>query len=67
MRKILINLQVSEEDSLPKIICNYCLEKLEGFFDFKTSCVKAEEMLESYATALRFNSDFKKEGKVTFQ
>ncbi|XP_014294427.1 uncharacterized protein [Halyomorpha halys] len=59
-----LRIQVSEEDSLPKIICNLCLDKLEGFFDFRTSCVKAEGMLESYATALRFNSDFKKEGKV---
>lgn len=62
--QICLRLQVSEEDSLPKIICNMCLEKLEGFFDFRTSCAKAEGMLESYATALRFNSDFKKEGKV---
>ncbi|XP_054275935.1 zinc finger protein 629-like isoform X2 [Macrosteles quadrilineatus] len=57
-------LQVQEDDSLPKIICNQCVEKLESFFDFRKSCVNAEAMLESYFTSSRYSPEFIREGKV---
>lgn len=56
--------QVCEDDSLPKIICSHCVDKLESFYDFRESCVNAEAMLESYFTSLRFSDDFTREGKV---
>jgi hypothetical protein len=57
--------QVCEDDSLPKIICSHCVDKLESFYDFRESCVNAEAMLESYFTSLRYSDDFTREGKVT--
>ncbi|XP_066997547.2 uncharacterized protein [Anabrus simplex] len=62
--QICLPVQVCEDDSLPKIICNHCVEKLESFYDFRESCVNAESMLESYFTSLRFSDDFTREGKV---
>ncbi|XP_073976097.1 uncharacterized protein isoform X2 [Rhodnius prolixus] len=59
-----LRLQVNEQDSLPKLICNICLEKLENYFDFRTNCVNAEAMLESYARNLPLNNDFIMDGKV---
>lgn len=56
--------QVCEDDSLPKIICSHCVDKLESFYDFRESCVNAEAMLESYFTSLRYSDDFTREGKV---
>lgn len=57
-------MQVCEDDSLPKIICSHCVDKLESFYDFRESCVNAEAMLESYFTSLRYSDDFTREGKV---
>uniref|UniRef100_A0A146KPP4 Zinc finger protein OZF n=2 Tax=Lygus hesperus TaxID=30085 RepID=A0A146KPP4_LYGHE len=62
--QICLRLQISEADSLPKYICSVCLEKLECCFEFRTSCVSAEVMLQSYATALKNNVDFQREGMV---
>ncbi|KAL1131115.1 hypothetical protein AAG570_012352 [Ranatra chinensis] len=62
--QLCLPLQVNEEDSLPKIVCNDCVDKLESFFDFRSSCVNAEAMLEGYFTSLRYSNDFNKEGKV---
>uniref|UniRef100_A0A023EY60 Putative c2h2-type zn-finger protein n=1 Tax=Triatoma infestans TaxID=30076 RepID=A0A023EY60_TRIIF len=62
--QICLRLQVNEQDSLPKLICNMCLEKLENYFDFRTNCVNAEAMLESYAKNLSLNNDFVMDGKV---
>ncbi|XP_046985533.1 zinc finger protein 85-like [Schistocerca americana] len=62
--QICLPVQVCEDDSLPKIICNHCVEKLESFYDFRESCVNAEAMLESYFTSLRYSDDFTREGKV---
>ncbi|KAL0277674.1 UNVERIFIED_CONTAM: hypothetical protein PYX00_004885 [Menopon gallinae] len=58
-------LQVQEEDSLPKIICSTCVEKLESYYEFREACVNAEAMLESYFTSLRYSEDFTREGKVS--
>uniref|UniRef100_A0A1B6GH52 Protein krueppel n=1 Tax=Cuerna arida TaxID=1464854 RepID=A0A1B6GH52_9HEMI len=62
--QLCLPLQVCEDDSLPKIICNQCVDKLESFCDFRASCVNAEAMLESYFTSLRYSEDFIREGKV---
>ncbi|XP_069694294.1 zinc finger protein 16-like isoform X2 [Periplaneta americana] len=62
--QICLPLQVCEDDSLPKIICSHCVDKLESFYDFRESCVNAEAMLESYFTSLRYSDDFTREGKV---
>lgn len=62
--QICLPLQVCEDDSLPKIICNHCVDKLESFYDFRESCVNAEAMLEGYFTSLRYSDDFTREGKV---
>ncbi|XP_014261822.1 zinc finger protein 33B-like isoform X2 [Cimex lectularius] len=62
--QICLRLQVSEVDSLPKHICEPCLERLEGYFDFRANCVSAEMMLQSYASALQHNEDFKRDGTV---
>ncbi|XP_020294393.1 zinc finger protein 184-like isoform X2 [Pseudomyrmex gracilis] len=59
-----LQVQVVEEDSLPKIVCHECLKKLENFVEFREAVVTAEGMLESYFTSLRFSEDFLKEGKV---
>uniref|UniRef100_A0A1B6C732 Protein krueppel n=1 Tax=Clastoptera arizonana TaxID=38151 RepID=A0A1B6C732_9HEMI len=58
--QICLPLQVREDDSLPKIICNHCVDKLESFNDFRESCVNAEAMLEGF----RYSDDFSREGKV---
>nr|CAD7429225.1 unnamed protein product [Timema monikensis] len=63
--QICLPVQVCEDDSLPKIICSHCVDKLESFYDFRESCVNAEAMLESYFTSLRYSDDFTREGKVT--
>lgn len=57
--------QVCEDDSLPKIICNQCADKLESFNEFRNSCVNAEAMLEGYFTSLRYSEEFMREGKVS--
>ncbi|KAK0180609.1 hypothetical protein PV327_002974 [Microctonus hyperodae] len=57
-------IQVLEEDSLPKIVCQECIQKLENYIEFRETVVSAESMLESYFTSLRFSEDFLKEGKV---
>ncbi|KAL0118770.1 hypothetical protein PUN28_009442 [Cardiocondyla obscurior] len=57
-------IQVTEGDSLPKIVCHECIKKLESFIEFRETVVNAEGMLESYFTSLRFSEDFLKEGKV---
>nr|CAD7576017.1 unnamed protein product [Timema californicum] len=62
--QICLPVQVCEDDSLPKIICSHCVDKLESFYDFRESCVNAEAMLESYFTSLRYSDDFTREGKV---
>lgn len=62
--QICLPVQVCEDDSLPKIICSQCVEKLESFYDFRESCVNAETMLESYFTSFRYSDDFSREGKV---
>ncbi|KAF4520584.1 hypothetical protein B566_EDAN005995 [Ephemera danica] len=62
--QICLPLQVCEDDSLPKIICSHCVEKLESFYEFRESCINAEAMLESYFTSLRYSEDFQREGKV---
>lgn len=58
------SLKVLEEDSLPKIVCQECIQKLENYIEFRETVVSAESMLESYFTSLRFSEDFLKEGKV---
>jgi len=61
----LIFFKVQEEDCLPKIICSVCVEKLEGYFEFREACVNAEAMLESYFQSLRYSDDITREGKVS--
>ncbi|KAF4519907.1 hypothetical protein B566_EDAN008283 [Ephemera danica] len=58
--------EVCEDDSLPKIICSQCVDKLESFYDFRESCINAEAMLESYFTSLRYSDDFQREGKQCY-
>jgi hypothetical protein len=43
--------QVSENDSLPKVICHHCLHKLEVFREFQESCLKSEETLRNSVTS----------------
>lgn len=45
--------QVAEDDSLPKIVCSSCVEKLESYYEFRESCINAEAMLESYFSTIR--------------
>ena len=56
---------MQEEDSLPKIICSSCVEKLESYFEFREACINAEAMLESYFTSLKYSDDLTREGKVS--
>ncbi|XP_044742969.1 zinc finger protein 236 [Chrysoperla carnea] len=62
--QICLPLQVCEDDSLPKIVCAGCLEKIEYFYDFRESCVTSEGMLESYFTSMRYSDDLLRERKV---
>lgn len=57
-------LQIHEEDSLPKIICNNCVDKIESFYEFRESCINAEAMLDSYFTSMKYSEDLAKDGKV---
>uniref|UniRef100_A0A8D8YXZ7 ZAD domain-containing protein n=1 Tax=Cacopsylla melanoneura TaxID=428564 RepID=A0A8D8YXZ7_9HEMI len=59
-------LQITEEDSLPKTVCNLCLNKIEEFTSFRQSSVNAEAMLETYFTSLRCSDEYRRsEGKVS--
>ncbi|XP_075229792.1 uncharacterized protein LOC142329257 [Lycorma delicatula] len=62
--QVCLPLQVCEDDSLPKIICTHCADKLEGFYDFRETCINAENMLEGYFSTLRHSEEFIREGKV---
>ncbi|XP_069684262.1 uncharacterized protein [Periplaneta americana] len=42
--------KISENDSLPKVICHHCLHKLEVFREFQESCLKSEETLRKFST-----------------
>ncbi|CAH0383088.1 unnamed protein product [Bemisia tabaci] len=55
--QLCLPLQINEDDSLPKSICNNCADKLESFYNFRESCLTAEAMLEGF-------QDFKREGMV---
>ncbi|XP_008471282.1 zinc finger protein 184 isoform X1 [Diaphorina citri] len=59
-------LQIQEDDSLPKTVCNLCLDKIEEYISFRQSAVSAEAMLETYFTSLRCSDEYRRsEGKVS--
>ncbi|XP_059482193.1 zinc finger protein 853-like isoform X2 [Neocloeon triangulifer] len=62
--QICLPLQIHEEDSLPKIICSTCVDKIESFYEFRESCINAEAMLDSYFTSMKYSEDLAKDGKV---
>ncbi|XP_065334972.1 zinc finger protein 1 homolog isoform X5 [Cloeon dipterum] len=62
--QICLPLQIHDEDSLPKIICGSCVEKIESFYEFRESCINAEAMLDSYFTSMKYSEDLAKDGKV---
>lgn len=37
--------QISEDDGLPKSLCHRCVFNLENFYDFRTACVNAVDLL----------------------
>ncbi|XP_022920207.1 zinc finger protein 431-like isoform X3 [Onthophagus taurus] len=57
---------VSEEDSLPKKICDGCLYKLELLYQFRTTCVSAEKQLQVWIAELN-NSESKEDQDLKLQ
>lgn len=47
MDKILIFLQVTEKDGLPKLICSSCVYKVISWVAFKTQCEQSDEILRT--------------------
>ncbi|XP_025408264.1 zinc finger protein 436-like isoform X3 [Sipha flava] len=59
-----IPLQIKENDTLPKRICENCVTKIEEFYDFIDQCVNTESMLKSYCATLSVSDQLKCQGKV---
>lgn len=43
---LIFELQIAENDRLPKCLCYRCMYNLENFYDFRTACVNAVALLE---------------------
>lgn len=42
-----------KEDFLPKKVCEKCVNKIEQFFEWRTSCVQTENIFKNYAESMR--------------
>ncbi|KAL5282940.1 hypothetical protein ACFFRR_005753 [Megaselia abdita] len=51
---------VDENDELPKIICNQCVDQIESILQYRNSCLNAQIMLENCITS----GTIKSSGKV---
>lgn len=58
-------LQIKENDTLPKGICEGCTAKIEEFYDFIKQCTNTESMLKSYCSTLSVSDQSKCQGKVS--
>lgn len=49
----LIALQITKEDFLPKNICENCVQKVEGLYEWRQSSLQNEHILRNYAESMR--------------
>jgi len=51
--RAILPISVAKEDLLPKKVCERCVNKIEQFFDWRTSCVQTENIFKNYAESMR--------------
>lgn len=44
---------VAKEDFLPKKVCERCINRIEQFFEWRTSCIQTENIFKNYAESMR--------------
>jgi hypothetical protein len=51
--RTILPINVAKDDFLPKKVCEKCVDKIEQFFDWRTSCVQTENIFKNYAESMR--------------
>lgn len=51
--RTILPVSISKEDFLPKKVCERCVNKIEQFFEWRTSCVQTENIFKNYAESMR--------------
>lgn len=51
--RTILPIAIAKEDFLPKKVCEKCVNKIEQFFDWRTSCVQTENIFKNYAESMR--------------
>lgn len=44
---------IAKEDFLPKKVCERCINRIEQFFEWRTSCIQTENIFKNYAESMR--------------
>lgn len=44
---------IAKEDFLPKKVCERCINRIEQFFEWRTSCMQTENIFKNYAESMR--------------
>lgn len=51
--RTILPIAIAKEDFLPKKVCDRCVNKIEQFFEWRTSCVQTENIFKNYAESMR--------------
>lgn len=51
--RTILPVSISKDDFLPKKVCERCINKIEQFFEWRTSCVQTESIFKNYAESMR--------------
>lgn len=51
--RTILPISIAKEDFLPKKVCERCINRIEQFFEWRSSCIQTENIFKNYAESMR--------------